>query len=68
MDGKLVPENGQEMAFLQILDRRRYALMLIDGRWEQYEAASRKAAGVREEEEQAPGVPARTRRGNRRRA
>jgi hypothetical protein len=56
-DGKLVPEPGYEMAFLQMLDRRRYAVMLVDGRWEQYEAGSRKAAGVREEE--APARPAR---------
>jgi len=68
-DGKLVPELGQEMTFLQTLDRRRYALMLVDGRWEQYEAASRKAAGIREDEHvrRAPATRARQ-RGARRRA
>lgn len=46
VDGRIMPEPGHELAFLQMLDRRRYAICLVTGRWEQYEAASRKAAGV----------------------
>jgi hypothetical protein len=46
-DGKLLPEPGHELAFLQLLDRRRYAVMLVAGRWEEYEAPNRKSAGVR---------------------
>lgn len=54
-DGKLIPEPGHELAFLQMLDRRRYAVSLITGTWEQYEAPNRKEAGVRVEQQ----VPAR---------
>jgi hypothetical protein len=50
VDGKLCPEKDSEMAFLQMLDRRRYAVSLVPGRWEQYEASSRKGVGVREGE------------------
>lgn len=49
VNGQIIPDRGQEMALLQVLDRRRYALMLVNGRWEQYEAGSRKSAGVRQE-------------------
>ncbi|MEJ7606042.1 MAG: hypothetical protein WKF37_07190 [Bryobacteraceae bacterium] len=55
VDGKLCPEPGHELAFLQMLDRRRYAVSLIAGKWEQYEAASRKEAGVRLGEQAAQG-------------
>lgn len=47
--GQLVPSKGQEIAFLNLLDRRRYAIKLIDGKWEQYEAGSRKSAGIRQD-------------------
>jgi len=50
IDGRLCPEDGHELAFLQMLDRRRYAISLISGVWEQYEASSRKGVGVRERE------------------
>ena len=60
VDGKLCPEDGNELAFLQMLDRRRYAVSLVAGRWEQYEASSRKGVGVRERE--AEGQPVRTER------
>jgi hypothetical protein len=68
-NGKLVPVEGHELAFLQMLDRRRYAISLISGKWEQYEAPNRKAAGVRVEQHAAPpdraqrASRARTRRG-----
>lgn len=48
VDGKLCAEEGRKMGFLQMPDRRRYALSLISGIWEQYEASSRKGVGVRE--------------------
>jgi len=54
VDGKLCPEEGHEMEFLQMLDRRRYALSLISGTWEQYEASSRKSVGVRERNAEEP--------------
>ncbi len=59
VDGRIMPEPGHELGFLQMLDRRRYALSLVSGRWEQYEAASRKAAGVVEREQAAAAAPAR---------
>lgn len=40
-NGKLFPEDGHELAFLMLLDRRRYTLTLIKGQPETYEAASR---------------------------
>lgn len=40
-DGKLMPAPGSELAFLMLLDRRRYTLKLIDEQPEIYEAASR---------------------------
>jgi hypothetical protein len=42
---KFVPAPGSEMGFLHVLHRRRYAVTLIPGRWEQYEASSRKGVG-----------------------
>ena len=56
VDGKLCAEPGNEMAFLHVLDRRRYTLSLISGRWEQYEAGSRKEVGVRNREEAPVGT------------
>lgn len=53
VDGKLRPTAGNEMGFLQMLDRRRYTLSLIAGRWEHYEAGSRKGVGVRERQQAA---------------
>jgi len=61
VNGKIVPAPGSEMGFLHMLDRRRYAISLIAGRWEQYEASSRKGVGVRERreaEQPAPGTRA----------
>ncbi len=40
-DGRIVPTPGQEMAFLQVLDRRRYTVELIPDEPEPYAAASR---------------------------
>lgn len=48
IDGKLCPSPGSELAFLQMLDRRRYVISLVAGRWEQYEAGSRKGVGIHE--------------------
>ncbi len=59
VDGKLCPEPGHELAFLQMLDRRRYAISLISGKWEQYEAGSRKETGVRLRQEPVPAIPVR---------
>lgn len=42
--GKLFPEAGHELAFLMLLDRRRYTVTLIEGHPETYEAASRHPA------------------------
>lgn len=43
-NGKLFPGDGHELAFLMLLDRRRYTLTLIEGQPEIYEAASRHPA------------------------
>jgi len=43
-NGKLIPTEGSELAFLKLLDRRRYALTLIPRKREIYEAASRHEA------------------------
>lgn len=43
-DEELQPSPGHEMAFLKVLDRRRYHVRLVEGATERYEAASRKAA------------------------
>ncbi len=43
-NGKLVPEDGSEMAFLMLMDRRRYTVTLIADKPETYEAPSRHAA------------------------
>jgi hypothetical protein len=59
VDGKLCPEPGHELAFLQMLDRRRYAISLISGKWEQYEAGSRKETGVRLRQQPVQAAPAR---------
>jgi hypothetical protein len=57
--GRILPEPGHEFAFLQMLDRRRYAVSLVAGRWEQYEAASRKRADVAEQAVAAVVAPSR---------
>jgi len=41
--GKIAVEDGHELAFLEVLDRRRYELELVEGRPERYRADSRKA-------------------------
>ena len=46
-DGMLAPLKGQELAFLNLLDRRRYVVSLIPRKHEQYEAGSRKNIGIR---------------------
>jgi hypothetical protein len=51
VNGKMVPAPGSEMGFLNVLDRRRYGVSLIAGRWERYEASSRKGVGVSERQE-----------------
>lgn len=43
-DDELEPADGHEMAFLKVLDRRRYHVRLVEGTTERYEAPSRKAA------------------------
>ena len=43
-DGKLLPAEGSEMAFLNMLDRRRYTVTLISKTPETYEAPSRHSA------------------------
>jgi hypothetical protein len=48
IDGQLCPDKGAELAFLNILDRRRYVVSLIPRKHEQYEAGSRKWVGIRE--------------------
>ena len=40
--GKIVIENGHEMGFLEVLDRRRYEVSLVKQQPERYRAASRK--------------------------
>ena len=40
-DGKLVVAAGSELAFLEVLDRRRYEVMLVRGNPERFRAASR---------------------------
>jgi len=40
--GKLIIPEGHEMAFLELLDRRRYELELVNGQPERYKAMSRK--------------------------
>lgn len=42
LKGKLTIANGHEMAFLQVLDRRRYQLELVKDKPERFVAASRK--------------------------
>jgi hypothetical protein len=39
--GKLIVDDGHEMGFLEVLDRRRYELELVDGEPERFRAASR---------------------------
>jgi len=41
LDGKLVVPPGQVMGFLEVLDRRRYELELVEGSPERFRAASR---------------------------
>jgi hypothetical protein len=41
-DGRLSPDEGSEMAFLEFLDRRRYPFNLVNGQQEYYVAASRR--------------------------
>ena len=40
-DGKITVDNKNIMGFLEILDRRRYEIELVDGEPEQFRAASR---------------------------
>ena len=40
--GKIAPAAGDELKFLSVLDRRRYATTLIDSVAEVYEAANRR--------------------------
>ncbi|EGQ9180259.1 DUF4868 domain-containing protein [Vibrio alginolyticus] len=40
--GQIVPKEGSELDFLEMLDRRRYAIELVDGTKEIYRAPSRK--------------------------
>jgi hypothetical protein len=40
--GKLIVEQGHEMGFLEVLDRRRYEVSLVKGKPERYRAASRR--------------------------
>lgn len=40
-DGKIVVSTGYEMGFLEVLDRRRYELELVEGSPERYRAGSR---------------------------
>lgn len=40
--GQIVPKKGSEQDFLELLDRRRYAIELVDGTTEIYRAPSRK--------------------------
>ena len=40
--GKIVITNGHEMAFLEVLDRRRYEVSLVKAKPERYRAASRR--------------------------
>jgi Domain of unknown function (DUF4868) len=41
-EGKIYPKPGFEMAFLELLDRRRYQIVLIDGEEELYVAPNRR--------------------------
>lgn len=41
--GKVIISDGHELAFLQVLDRRRYQLELVKGKPEKFVAASRKS-------------------------
>ena len=41
-EGRILPSEGHELSFLQLLDRRRYSLSLIARREELYEAPNRK--------------------------
>ena len=40
-NGKIFVKSGCEMGFLEVLDRRRYRLELIDGQAENFKASSR---------------------------
>lgn len=40
-NGKIIVNDGHELAFLEVLDRRRYRLELIDGQAENFKASSR---------------------------
>ncbi len=46
--GKLLPVEGNEMAFLMLIDRRRYTVTLVPQKPETYEAASRRLAAQTE--------------------
>lgn len=48
-DGVVRPEEGHEIAFLQLLDRRRYTVSLINRISEYYEAPNRKSVGTVEQ-------------------
>jgi len=49
-NGKLMPDEGSEMGFLMLLDRRRYTVTLIERKPETYEAASRRTASRSDQE------------------
>jgi Domain of unknown function (DUF4868) len=46
-NGKVAPAEGFEIAFLELLDRRRYAVELCEGREELYGSANRRLLGTR---------------------
>lgn len=46
LDGKLSPAPKQELAFLEMLDRRRYVISLVNGKWERFAATGRKPVGI----------------------
>lgn len=42
VNGKITVNDGHEMGFLEVLDRRRYELELVKGSPERFRAASRR--------------------------
>jgi len=46
-NGKLIVSEGHEMAFLEVLDRRRYELNLVEGQPERFKAGSRRRIDVK---------------------
>jgi Domain of unknown function (DUF4868) len=45
-DGRISPDEGNEMAFLEYLDRRRYPYNLVEGEQEYYVASSRRGGSA----------------------